>query len=303
VIRDLQLDLETLRDQPARTTASAPEATSRWWRYALLAGGAFAATAVAVTLVNWSPRGNGVTPSRADRALTRVTFGPGLQTDATFSPDGRTIAYASDRGGNFDIWIQPVSGGQPRQLTSSPAQERQPSWSPDGRRLVFRAEGIPGGLFVIPADGGVPRQVSAFGAYPAWSSDGAEVMFRSERFAGRGRRSVTESEESRGAATGRSSSKSFAGSTARLPENGCWSCSRLVAPSASSAAGAARRCWCRPIDRGRSRDPRLVPGSTVHRTCQARSATDRRPGIRPYSPPGSAPGRLARHVLALELVS
>jgi Tol biopolymer transport system component len=181
VVRDLQLDLETLREQPGATGA-AGTGSSRWWPYVVLAGGAAAVAVAAVTLATRPPRPAAPTPPRVDRPLTRVTFGPGLQTDATFSPDGRTIAYASDRGGNFDIWIQPVSGGQARQLTSSPAQERQPSWSPDGRRLVFRADGNPGGLFVIPADGGVPRQVSSFGAYPSWSRDGAEVMFRMERF-------------------------------------------------------------------------------------------------------------------------
>ena len=39
------------------------------------------------------------------RNLTRLTFGSGLQTDVTFSPDGRFIAYAADRAGNFDIYF------------------------------------------------------------------------------------------------------------------------------------------------------------------------------------------------------
>jgi Tol biopolymer transport system component len=48
-----------------------------------------------------------------ERTLTRLTFGPGLQTDVTFSPDGRFIAYASDRAGKFDIWVQPVAAATP----------------------------------------------------------------------------------------------------------------------------------------------------------------------------------------------
>jgi serine/threonine protein kinase len=63
------------------------------------------------------------------RHLTRLTFDAGLQTDATFSPDSRFIAYAADHGGNFDIWVQTVGGsGDPLRVTKSPAVVF--SWSP-----------------------------------------------------------------------------------------------------------------------------------------------------------------------------
>ena len=55
------------------------------------------------------------------RTLTRVTFDPGLQIGATWSPDGRYLAFASNRGGKFDIWVQQVSGGDPVQVTKGPA--------------------------------------------------------------------------------------------------------------------------------------------------------------------------------------
>jgi len=47
------------------------------------------------------------------RMLTRITFDDGLQNEPTWSPDDRYIAYSSDRGGKFDIWVQQVSGGDP----------------------------------------------------------------------------------------------------------------------------------------------------------------------------------------------
>src|SRR4029077_12908355 len=83
-----------------------------------------------------------------DRPLTRLTFDPGLQTDVTFSPDGRSIAYASDRAGNFDIWVQSRDGNDTRQLTKSAAPETEPAWSPDGKSIVFRSERDGGGLFL-----------------------------------------------------------------------------------------------------------------------------------------------------------
>jgi serine/threonine protein kinase/Tol biopolymer transport system component len=115
------------------------------------------------------------------RNLTRLTFGPGLQTDVTFSPDGRFIAYASDRTGNFDIWVQPVAGGQPVQVTKSPLHDIQPDWSPDGSTLVFRGQGADGGLFLIPSLGGPSRRVCPFGWKPKWSPDGKRILFGSNR--------------------------------------------------------------------------------------------------------------------------
>ena len=112
-----------------------------------------------------------------DRPLRALTFGPGLQSGATFSPDGRSIAYASDRSGNSDIWIQSLEGGQPHQLTNSPAAETQPAWSPDGTRIVFRSDHGTGGLYLIPAKGGPVRQLTSFGSHPVWST-GSEILFR-----------------------------------------------------------------------------------------------------------------------------
>ena len=64
-----------------------------------------------------------VPASSAQRALTRLTFDDGLQIGATWSPDGRFIAYSSNRGGKFDIWVQQVSGGDPIQITQRPGAQ------------------------------------------------------------------------------------------------------------------------------------------------------------------------------------
>jgi Tol biopolymer transport system component/DNA-binding winged helix-turn-helix (wHTH) protein len=119
------------------------------------------------------------------RTLTRLTFDAGLQVGATWSPDGRSIAYSSDRSGKFDIWVQQVSGGNAVQITSRPGQNWQPDWSPDGKYIAFRSEQDSGGLFVVPAFGGegLERRITTFGYFPRWSPDGLQILFQTSQSA------------------------------------------------------------------------------------------------------------------------
>jgi DNA-binding winged helix-turn-helix (wHTH) protein len=81
------------------------------------------------------------------RALSQLTYESGFQQDPAWSPDGRRLAYASDRLGHADIWIQATDeSSPPLRLTTSPFNDWQPSWSPDGRQVVFRSERDGGGL-------------------------------------------------------------------------------------------------------------------------------------------------------------
>jgi Tol biopolymer transport system component/DNA-binding winged helix-turn-helix (wHTH) protein len=117
------------------------------------------------------------------RALTRVTFDQGLQFGATWSPDNRMIAYSSDRGGKFDIWVQQISGGDPIQITKGPGHNWQPDWSPDGKYIAYRSEDGEGGLFIIPALGGtgLARKIVSAGFYPRWSPDGSRILFQTSQ--------------------------------------------------------------------------------------------------------------------------
>jgi Tol biopolymer transport system component/DNA-binding winged helix-turn-helix (wHTH) protein len=116
---------------------------------------------------------------KTQRKLWQLTFDPGLESEPAWSPDGRMIAYSSDRGGNFDLYVQPVGEGDPVRVTNSAAHDWQPDWAPEGNRLVFRSERDGGGLFIIPILGGSERKISSFGYRPHWSRDGTQILFTS----------------------------------------------------------------------------------------------------------------------------
>jgi Tol biopolymer transport system component/DNA-binding winged helix-turn-helix (wHTH) protein len=140
---------------------------------------ALALAAVVITSIVLADFGASSTPESPERSLLQLTSSGGLESEATWAPNGLAIAYSSDRAGNFDIWSQPVGEGNAVQLTSSTAHDWQPSWSPDGRYIAFRSERDGGGLFVVPAAGGPERRITNFGYMPRWSPKGSTVLFNS----------------------------------------------------------------------------------------------------------------------------
>ena len=73
--------------------------------------------------------------------------------DLSFSPDGRRLAFTSNRDGNFDIYVARSDGSQPHNATVHPAIDNFPTWSPDGR-LTFVSNRDGGfDIFVEPASG------------------------------------------------------------------------------------------------------------------------------------------------------
>ena len=147
----------------------------------LLASGLLGTAMVLVAGGLWIYKRSETPAPPPQRTLTRITFDDGLQSEPTWSPDGRYIAYSSDRGGKFDIWVQQVSGGDPIQTTKGPGHHWQPDWSPDGKYIAYRSEEGEGGIYVVPALGGagLERKIAPFGYYPQWSPDGSQVLFQS----------------------------------------------------------------------------------------------------------------------------
>lgn len=110
---------------------------------------------------------------------TQITSGVGLDLHPSLSPDGNSVAYSSDRGSGYEIFVRPLTaGGRELQLTSDGTQNFEPAWSPDGRLIAFHSKKR-GGVWVVPALGGVAKQVTEFGSYPAWSPDGSSLVIQS----------------------------------------------------------------------------------------------------------------------------
>ncbi len=166
---------------PAPVPRSRPVA---WWTAAALAV-AIGGAAVLITGV-WS-RGADAAATPWSAMPTRLTFEDGLQTDPSFSPDGQSFVYASNVTGNFDLYTRAVAGGDAVPITTHPAHDWQPDWSPNGS-VAFRSERDGGGIFVVPVTGGAARKVADFGYRPQWSPDGRALVFTRSTLYGSGSR-------------------------------------------------------------------------------------------------------------------
>ena len=154
------------------TGPSAATSARPWWRIA-----AAMALAIVSVAVGWMLR---QPPApRPPWVLTRLTTDAGLSHYPTLSPDGRLVAYSSDRSadGRLDIYVKQVAGGQPIQLTKDGAGNTMPDFSPDGTRLVFRSGRDGGGIYEVSALGGDPRLVAPDGLNPKYSPDGSQVAY------------------------------------------------------------------------------------------------------------------------------
>jgi tricorn protease len=84
-----------------------------------------------------------------------------------FSPDGRHIAFSSNRHGGYDVFVVPAVGGKPKRLTFDSAADVVQGWTPDGKGVVFasgRSNDFPGNMemYTVPADGGAEKKVNGF---------------------------------------------------------------------------------------------------------------------------------------------
>ncbi|MGH9539983.1 MAG: DPP IV N-terminal domain-containing protein, partial [Terriglobales bacterium] len=132
--------------------------------------------------------------STAGGEAHRITSDPGRELFPKFSPDGKWIAFTGQYDGNFNVYMMPAQGGQPRQLTffqgaSAPLSERMGihnevlTWSPDSKRIFFlsRRDATNGWIkrpYSVSIDGGLPEPLPVDqGGLLSFSPDGTKIAY------------------------------------------------------------------------------------------------------------------------------
>ncbi|MEK7401534.1 MAG: PDZ domain-containing protein [Gemmatimonadota bacterium] len=115
----------------------------------------------------------------------RLTSFPGEASNPQISPDGNTVAFSGQYGGNTDVYTVPARGGEPKRLTWHPGADQVQGWMPDGRSIVFassRATHAPTGaprFWTVPTNGGVEEPMPMPRAFQGKiSPDGRFVAYR-----------------------------------------------------------------------------------------------------------------------------
>lgn len=113
------------------------------------------------------------------RRITRDSY---QEVNPVWSPDGRRIAYSSDRAGTQDLYLRDLRSGKQRRLTALPSAEVSAAFSPDGKSMAFQDEA--GATFVLDMRSGGVRELvtSLFGpGRPTWSADSRTLAFSAVR--------------------------------------------------------------------------------------------------------------------------
>jgi serine/threonine protein kinase len=181
-IGDARIAIQEYLDDPSQAEGESSQQCSVWrWVPWVL-------TLVLVSLITVGVINRPWTGSRepanllAGATITRITDSVGSETSASISPDGKNIAYLSDRGGHFDIWVVPVGTGQPNNLTNGRVGDlysllRSVGFSYDGSE-VWLTGTVDQRLRRMPLFGGTPQNwLDPHAVNVSWSPDGSRVVY------------------------------------------------------------------------------------------------------------------------------
>jgi serine/threonine protein kinase len=187
--RDLAFAIEVFSERDVSATVG-PVSRMPWLPIAAVA-------AVALLLIgalsNWRLRREAPAPrdeAMANAVITPITDWEGTEALAAISPDGRFVAFLSDRQGEFDIWLTQVGTSEFRNLTTNLPSMNPPGvvlrpfgFSNDGSKIWFSLSGNPGDRkMMMPLLGGTPWPFLSEGdVTPSWSPDGGRVAFVNNR--------------------------------------------------------------------------------------------------------------------------
>ncbi len=135
-------------------------------------------------IVVFSFQGDIWTAKEDGSQVERLTTHPARDVAPRFSPDGKWIAFSSNRYGNNDVFVMPSAGGEAKQLTWHSGADMVAGWSRDGLRVLFTSARGDGAfpsvtnLYEVPVAGGLEQLVGTdWGSWGAWSPDGKKLAF------------------------------------------------------------------------------------------------------------------------------
>jgi Tol biopolymer transport system component len=175
-IADVRIALEDAKSDIDAGRSVAPGASVRpsSVRWMPVVAAVIATAAIAGTAA-WLIKPAAIAPEQW--RLRRLTADAGTSMLPAISPDGKLVAYVSDRASDsMNLWVQQIEGGDPVQLTRDVGVCTDPAFSPDGSRIVLRCGDSTGSIYVVSTLGGLPRKVGE-GELPQFSPDGSRIAF------------------------------------------------------------------------------------------------------------------------------
>ena len=122
---------------------------------------------------------------RAGGSARRLTSFQGTTSNPHISPDGKWVAFSGEYGGNVDVYVVSIDGGEPKRLTWNTAPDEVQGWTPDGRDVLFsstRETNGPNGapkFYTVPAVGGIEELLPFNRGYQGKiAADGKHIAYR-----------------------------------------------------------------------------------------------------------------------------
>jgi len=196
---DIAIELRRISSTGERRRQIPDDLRRKGSKLSKISVGIVGALAVALGILGWAEyrhqRSSPQTPPRVVE-VRRLTHDPGRSEWPAWSPDGAYLAFASNRSGNFQIYVHRLSGGSEINISNVEADDYEPAFSPDGNSLAFvstrssragmtRFGGtwgwetvtFGGDVWVTPALGGRPICLAENGNAPVWHPDGHMIAY------------------------------------------------------------------------------------------------------------------------------